>query len=230
MDLVCHRCGTALNSPDELFCPHCGAPQLRYEPVDEPVTSVAPSQQTMSGRLDLVSWKAAIVSALIIAALVSIPVGLLSTIYDFSLIWVVGGGIAAVSLYRRRVGVPPSGRMGWRIGGLLGLLASFLSVAIFSARSVIQRYALHSSEPELQVRSLAQQIAAAAQQTTYSNPQTTAAAAYLAHFWLSPDGAAAIVLGTAATFAFCMVLFAAAGGAIGARIASIGKRAQRSSQ
>jgi len=230
MDLVCHRCGTALNSPDELFCPHCGAPQLRYEPGDEPVTSVAPSQQTMSGRLDLVSWKAAIVSALIIAALVSIPVGLLSTIYDFSLIWVVGGGIAAVSLYRRRVGVPPSGRMGWRIGGLLGLLASFLSVAIFSARSVIQRYALHSSQPELQIHSLAQQIATAAGQTSYSNPQTAAAAAYLVHFWLSPDGAAAIVLGTAATFAICMVLFAAAGGAIGARIASIGKRAQRSSQ
>ena len=230
MDLVCHRCGTVLNSPDELFCPHCGAPQLRYEPADEAVASVTPSQKTAPGRLDLVSWKAAIVSALIIASLISIPVGLLSTIYDFSLIWVVGGGIAAVALYRRRVGVPPTGRMGWRIGGLLGLLAAFISVAVFSARSVIQRYALHSSQPELQVHSLAQQIAAAAGQANYSNPQTAAAAAYLVHFWLSPDGAAAIVLGTAATFALCMVLFAAAGGAIGARIASIGNRAQRSSQ
>ena len=230
MDLVCHRCGTALNSPDELFCPHCGAPQLRYEPADETAASPVPSQHPGSGRLDLVSWKAAIVSALIIAALVSIPIGLLSTIYDFSLLWVVGGGIAAVSLYRRRVGVPPSGRMGWRIGGLLGILASFISMAIFSARSVIERYALHSNEPEAQVKLLAQQIAAAAGQANYSNPQTAAAAAYLVHFWLSPDGAAAIVLGTAATFALCMVLFAAAGGAIGARIASFGKRPQRSSQ
>jgi hypothetical protein len=230
MDLVCHRCGTALNSPDELFCPHCGAPQLRYEPTDETLASPASSQQPTSSRLDLVSWKTAIVSALIIAALVSIPVGLLYTIYDFSLLWVIGGGIAAVYLYRRRAGVALSGRMGWRIGGLLGLLAAFLSVAIFSARSVIQRYALHSSEPEAQVHSLAQQIAAAAGPANYSNPQTAAAAAYLVHFWLSPDGAAAIVLGTAATFALCMVLFAAAGGAIGARIASFGKRPQRSSQ
>jgi hypothetical protein len=103
-------------------------------------------------------------------------------------------------------------------------------MAIFSARSVIERYALHSNEPEAQVRLLAQQIAAAAGQANYSNPQTAAAAAYLVHFWLSPDGAAAIVLGTAATFALCMVLFAAAGGAIGARIASFGKRPQRSSQ
>jgi|SRR5579862_1678568 len=230
MDFVCHRCGTALNSPDELFCPHCGAPQLRYEPTDETLASAAPSQQMASGRVDLVSWKIAITSAVIVAALVSIPVGLLSTIYDFSLLWVVGGGIAAVSLYRRRAGVPPTGRMGWRIGGLLGLLASFISVAIFGTRSVILRYALHSSEPELQIHSLAQQIAAAAKQANYSNPQTAAAAQYLVHFWLSPDGAAAIVLGTAATFALCMVLFAAAGGAIGARIASLGKRPQRSSQ
>jgi hypothetical protein len=230
MDPVCHRCGTALNSPDELFCPHCGAPQLRYEPTAEPIASASPSPQIATGRgPDHVSWKAAITSALIVAILVAIPMALLSTIYDFSLLWVLGGGIAAVSLYRRRVGVPPTGRLGWRIGGLLGLLAAFISIATYGARSVIQRYALHSGEPELQIRSLAQQIAAAAEQANHSNPQTAAAATYLAHFWLSPDGAAAIVLGTAATFTFCTVLFAAAGGAIGARIASLGKRAQRSS-
>ena len=227
MDPVCHRCGMALNSSEELFCPHCGAPQLRYEPSDEAVPSFASSQQTTAGRsLDTVSWKAAIASAFLVA----IPVGLLSSILDFGSLWIIGGGIATVSLYRRRIGVPPTNRMGWRIGGLLGLLASFISMAIFSARSVIERYALHSNEPEAQVRLLAQQIAAAAGQANYSNPQTAAAAAYLVHFWLSPDGAAAIVLGTAATFALCMVLFAAAGGAIGARIASFGKRPQRSSQ
>jgi len=62
MDSVCHRCGTALNSPDELFCPHCGAPQLRYEPTDEPVASISPSLPTGAGRsLDAVSWRAAII-------------------------------------------------------------------------------------------------------------------------------------------------------------------------
>jgi hypothetical protein len=230
MDPVCHRCGTALNSPDELFCPHCGAPQLRYEPADEPVASVT-TPQTISGRShELFSWKAAILSAAIVAVLISIPVGLLSTIYDFSLLWVVGGGIAASALYRRRVGAPPTGRMGWRIGGLAGLLAAFVSVAIYSARSVIQRYALHSHEPELQVRTLAQQLAAAASQANHSNPETAQAAALLTHFWLSPEGAATVVLGTAALFAFSMILFAAAGGAIGARIVSLGKRPERSSQ
>src|SRR5271169_3354716 len=100
MDPVCHRCGTTLNSSEELFCPHCGAPQLRYEPADEQATAYEPSQQMTSGsNRDLISWKAAIVSALLVA----IPVGLLSSILALGLLWVIIGGIATVSLYRRRV-------------------------------------------------------------------------------------------------------------------------------
>lgn len=229
MDPVCHRCGTTLNSQDELFCPHCGAPQLRYEPTEEPVTAVA-MPQTAGRNLDLFSSKAAILSALITAVLVAIPMSLLSSIYDFSLLWVVGGGIASVVLYRRRVGLAPTGRIGWRIGGLAGLLAAFISLALYSLRSVIQRYFLHSDEPELQVHALVQQFAAAVNQSNHSNPQTADAAAQLMRFWLSPDGAAAMALLTAALFSFSVVLFSAAGGAIGARIVSLGKRPQRSSQ
>lgn len=229
MDPVCHRCGTALNSP-ELFCPHCGAPQLRYEPADDPVPAVV-LPQTAGRHFELFSSKAAILSALTVAVLVAIPMGLLSSMYDFSLLWVVGGGIVSVVLYRRRVGIAPTGRTGWRIGGLAGLLAAFISLALYSLRSVIQRYAMHSNEPEVQVRSLAQQLAAAAvAQANRSNPQTVDATAQLTRFWLSPDGAAAMALLTAAFFTFSVILFAAAGGAIGARIASLGKRPQRSSQ
>ena len=226
MDPVCHRCGTALNSSEELFCPHCGSPQLRYEPSDEPVPSFASSQTTSGRILDTVSWKAAVLSALIVALVISVPVGLLSTIFDFSSLWVIGGGIATVSLYRRRVGMPPTNRMGWRIGGLLGVLAAFLSTAIYSLKAVIQRRTQHSGELDQQLHSVAQQFAS---QATHSDPQTAAAMAQLAHFWLSPEGAAAIVLSTAAVSALTMVLFGAAGGAIGARIASLGPRAQRSS-
>ena len=229
MDPVCHRCGTALTSSDELFCPHCGAPQLRYEPTDEPAPAVA-LPQTPGRNPELFSSKAAILSALTVGVLVAVPMGLLSSIYDLSLLWVVGGGILSVVLYRRRVGAPPTGRMGWRIGGLAGLLAAFISLAFYSLRSVIQRFALHSDQPELQVRSLAQQLATAVSQANHANPQTADAAAQLARFWLSADGAAAIALLTAALFIFSLVLFAAAGGAIGARIVSLGKRPQRSSQ
>jgi hypothetical protein len=229
MDPVCHRCGTALNSPDELFCPHCGAPQLRYEPADEPANSVT-VPQTAGRNLESFSSRTAILSALVIAALVAIPTGLLSSIYDFSRILVLIGGIATVMLYRRRAGTVPTGRLGWRIGGLAGLLAAFISLALYSVRSVIQRFAMHSDEPGVQARLLAQQFAAAANQASHTNPQTADAAARITRFSLSPDGAAAMALLTAVLFTFTFILFAAAGGAIGARIISVRNRPQRSSR
>jgi len=180
--------------------------------------------------LELFSSKPAILSALTVAALVAVPMGLISSIYDFSLLWVVGAGIASAVLYRRRAGTAPSGRLGWRIGSLAGLLAAIFSLALYSLKSLIQRYAFHSSEPELLVRSLAQQFAAAVNQAGRTNPPTAETAARLARFWLSPDGAAATALFTVALFTFSLVLFAAAGGAIGARLVSLGKRPQRSPQ
>ena len=229
MNPVCHRCGTALNSADELFCPHCGAPQLRYEPADE-TAPAATMAQTGGHYLEPFSSKPAIVSALIVGALVAIPMGLISSIYDFSLLWVVGGGVASVMLYRRRASTIPTGRLGWRIGSLAGLLAAVFSLALYSLKSLIQHYAFHSNEPELLVRTLAQQFAVAVNQASRTNPQTADTAAMLSRFWLSSDGAAATALFTAALFTFSLVLFAAAGGAIGARIASLGKRPQRSPQ
>ena len=41
MEQSCHRCGAALNGSDP-FCAHCGAPQLRYEALEES----APSENT----------------------------------------------------------------------------------------------------------------------------------------------------------------------------------------
>jgi hypothetical protein len=229
MDPVCHRCGTALNSPEELFCPHCGAPQLRYEPAEEQAPAVA-MPQTAGRNPDLYSSKGVILSALTVAALFAIPLGLLSSTYDFSRLWAVGAGIAAAVLYRWRVGTPPTGRLGWRIGGLAGLLSASFSLVLYSLRSVIQRYAFHSDDPEVLARSLAQQLAAAMNQASRSNPQTADVAAQFNRFWLSPSGAATIALLQAALFTLSLVLFAAAGGAIGSRIAALVKRPERSSQ
>lgn len=224
MDPACHRCGTALNSPGELFCPHCGAPQLRYEPADEQAAAYAPSQAMTSGSgRDLISWKAATTSALLVA----IPVGLLSSILALGLLWVIIGGVATVSLYRRRVRIPPTSRMGWRIGGLLGVLTASVFTAIFSLKLLILRYVLHSGELDRQVRLAVQQS------TEWANryfPQSADMMAQSLRFWVSPEGVAAMILLNTAFFAFCIVLFGAAGGALGARFAWFGPRAQRSSR
>jgi drug/metabolite transporter (DMT)-like permease len=207
-----------------LFCPHCGAPQLRYEPADEasPVLS-SPAQPPAAVGQDGVIWKEAITAAVLVA----IPVGLLSSLLDFGSLWVIGGGIATVSIYRRRTGIPPANRMGWRIGSLLGVLAAFATTAVDSLSLIFQRYVLHNGGViDQRFRVVAQQMT---DQLNHSNPEAAAAMPWFVHFWGSPDGTAAIALMGAVVSAFSMLLFAAAGGAIGARIASLGNRAQRSS-
>ena len=99
MDSVCHKCGSAISS-SELFCSHCGAPQLRYEPADEAPAFSAPTQ-ALGRDPGVVLWKDAIIAAIMVA----VPVGILSSLLDFGALWVIGGGIAAISLYRRRTGL-----------------------------------------------------------------------------------------------------------------------------
>jgi hypothetical protein len=222
VDSVCHRCGTAINS-SELFCPHCGAPQLLFEPQDESTTAPSATPQSAGRDPGVVLWREAILTAV----LVGIPVGILSSVLDFGALWVIGGGIAAVSIYRRRTGLPPANRTGWRIGGLLGVLAAFTSAAVDSLTLIFERYVLHNGVMiDQRFHALAQQMT---DQMNRSNPEAAAVMPWFIHFWLSPDGAAAIALMGAAGSALSMLLFSAAGGAIGARIASLGNRAQRSS-
>jgi hypothetical protein len=221
VDSVCHRCGTAINS-SELFCPHCGAPQLRYEPLDDASPVVSAATQSVGRDPGVVLWKEAITAA----ALVAIPVGILSSLLDFGPLWVVGGGIATVSIYRRRTGLPPAGRMGWRIGTLLGVLAAFTTTAIDALTLIVERYVLHNGGV------IDQRFHVVVQQLTdqlRSNPEAVATIPWFVHFWVTPDGVAAIALMGAVGSALSMLLFSAAGGAIGARIASLGNRPERSS-
>ncbi|MBB6146888.1 drug/metabolite transporter (DMT)-like permease [Silvibacterium bohemicum] len=222
MDSICHRCGTAINS-SELFCPHCGAPQLRYEPSDE-VTQAGPlSSQSIGRDPSTVLWKDVIASAVLVA----IPVGVLTSLLDFGALWVIGGGIATVSIYRRRTGRPPASGTGWRIGALLGVMAAFASTAFDGLTLVVQRYWLHDGGViDGRFHQVGQQLT---EQLSRSNPEAAAVMPWFVHFWLTPDGAAAIALMGAVGSAIAMLLFSAAGGAIGARIASLGNRAERSS-
>jgi hypothetical protein len=206
-----------------LFCPHCGAPQLRYEPLDEAAPATSNATQVVGRDPGVVLWKEAITAAVLVA----VPVGILSSLLDFGALWVIGGGIATISIYRRRTGLPPASRTGWRIGGLLGVLAAFTTTAIDSLTLLVQRYGLHNGGViDQRFHAVGQQLA---EQLNHSNPEAAAVLPGFVHFWVTADGAAAIALMGAASTAFSMLLFSAAGGAIGARIASLGSRAQRSS-
>ena len=211
MEQVCHRCGATLNDSDP-FCPHCGAPQLRYEAPDEATPSNIPLPQRTARNPNVVDWRDAILAALLIA----LPAGLLSSLLGFEAFWVVAGGIATISLYRRRTGTLPSSSMGWRIGTLLGIFAAIIAAIIDGATLLVQRFTLHQgSVLDHRYHDLGQQLT---DQLTRSNPDAAAVLPGFLHFWLTPDGAAAMVLINAAGLALTMLLFAAAGGALGARL------------
>lgn len=220
MEQVCHRCSGAVHEPD-IFCPHCGAPQLRYEAPEESAdqANTTPAQR-MGARGDLssVRWREAIRTA----AILSIPAGLLSSLLGLEALWVIAGGIVVISLYRRRTGILPSSGMGWRLGALLGLFAGVVATATDGIASVVQRYVFHQGALIDKHYRDAIQLSSKMYGDMFatSNPVVADAIVKTQHFRLTPDGAAAMALANAALLVASMLIFAAAGGALGARLSA----------
>ncbi len=213
--MLCHRCGATL-SASELFCPDCGSPQLKFAQQDE-----AGSEYT-SGRLpgtvarsQGISWKDAIVAALLVA----VPAGLLSSVSVLSwgcCLWVVGGAVLSIVVYHRRA---PSflleTRSGVRIGAVAGLIAAYSSLIATAVWRVFARYVLHQGVAIDQFYDAVIQQSTALVQT---NPDAQAQWRTYVHFLMSPDGRAAYTLMNAATTSVGIILFSAIGGALGVRL------------
>lgn len=217
MDPVCHRCGATLSTP-ELFCPHCGAPQLRFEASDEQASNPAGTNGPSLRAGQLIDWRPAVHAALIVA----LPVGLLSSLLDFGPLWVLAGGFGAVALYQRKAPAILSARAGWRIGMLLGVLAAFLSSVVDGLSMVFERYGLHHGAAiDQRLIALTTQMT---DQMAHQNPEAAQQIPWFIHFWLSPDGHAAVVLFMSAFAAAMMVAFSTIGGALGARVLGARRR------
>jgi len=216
MEQVCHRCGGTINDADP-FCPHCGAPQFRYEAPEEPAsgTGTLPAQRLGGRNFDSVSWRDAIHAAAILA----LPAGVLSALLGFEALWLLAGGMLAVSLYRRRTGILPTGKMGWRIGILLGLFAAVVAAGFNGAALLLQRYGFHQgADIDKRLHDVIDSVIKMYSSfLANSSPDMVAAAQQSMHFWLTPSGIAALVLSNAAEMTIFMLLFAAVGGALGAR-------------
>jgi len=227
MDLACHRCGNLLHEGDG-FCPHCGAQQLIVDPTE------ASGPQQPSQRLGIdptrVQWRTAIISALLVA----FPVGLLSALAGgIRTILVMAGGFGVIALYRRRSEAFTDGRMGWRLGALVGVVSAFVATATYSLQLVVDRYLLHQGAAMDHDFQAAAQMGvdywtrANAQQGPQP-PEVLHAVQRVTDFMLSPDGHAAGQLATALIMSLAMILFAATGGAIAGRILSIRPKTQSS--
>ena len=216
MDLVCHRCSATLE-PEDYYCQACGAPQIRY------VTDEGETAQGMPGvSVNLhagaagsgasISWKMAIR----IAAIVGTAVGVLSAVLAAgSVLWVAAGAVVAIGIYHRRRPLTLLGpRVGARVGALLGLIAATVAFAANSVLLVVQRYGLHQGDQiDTQLSSVVKQAAARAATMDPQAPVTS-----FTNFWLSAEGRIGLILLTMAFLSVLIVLFAIAGGVLGAQI------------
>jgi hypothetical protein len=227
METTCNRCHQPVLE-QSCFCPTCGLPQLVYA-----ADSTNVSSQTENGIEGVVrdassiDWKFGMRAAVTLA----IPAGFLSSgvtpLSALGLIWMGSAAIWAVALYMR------SQRPAWitigagaRIGLVTGILAAWLAFGISGGVLFIERIVLHHSneiDSEWKDRvEKSQQLTQqwAEQMGVADQAQTTAQRNWM----LSPEGHAGFqAFGMAMSCAF-LVLFATAGGALGARLVGRDRR------
>ncbi len=218
MPLLCHRCGTSL-AADAGFCSECGAPLLRYSLPDADAT-LEPSTLSAGRRSAApalgssgIQWK----QAIRISAAVSLAAGLLSSFLAMgSLIWVLGGAVLVISIYRRKVPAPELQlRLGARIGVVTGAMTAMFAIAGNTLLLLFQRYGLHQGTLlDASLTSTVQQSMSRAATGTDAQAQVKSALAFL----LSPEGRAGMILLGMGFVALIILLLSIAGGVLGVQL------------
>jgi hypothetical protein len=226
MEITCIRCHQSV--PEQsCFCPNCGLPQLVYSNEDTEGGGPAQADRWTDAVRDAshVEWKPALRAAMILA----IPAGLLSCgfwpVGLLGLFWMAAAGAWAVSIYvRREKPVWISMGAGARIGLVTGLLAGWLAFGATSALFYSMRFLMHQGKTFDDIwtatvnQSFNQQL-----QAMSANAQALTSARNL---MLSPEGRAGIILTFMVVVEVALLVFAAAGGALGARMMARTRRPQ----
>ncbi len=226
METTCHRCHQPVD-PERCYCPTCGLPQLVYSN-EGGENSATPERWTEPVRdASSVDWK----PALRAAAMLAIPAGLLSCgispVEVLGLFWMAAAAAWAVTVYVR--GQRPAWLTmgaGARIGLVTGILAATLAFTVSGGALFIERVALHrgsdiDNEWKARVEAsnqLTQQLAA--QMGVLDQVKLQAQK----NFMLSPQGHAGIETFGMASNALFLLVFAAGGGAMGARLMARSRR------
>lgn len=228
MEIACSRCHQPVDA-DSCYCPNCGLPHLVYS--DETGPGEAPQEKWNEAVTDasVVEWKPALRAAIILA----IPAGLLSSEVSraglLAMFWMVAAAAWAVTLYVR------SQRPAWittgagaRIGLVTGLLAAALAFTVTGLALFMQRYGFHQG-PALddQWRVFVDAVFKLSQQFwAQVGIQDQGQALAQKNQMLSPEGHAGWVAFDIGAREFFLVLCAAAGGALGARVLARSRRTQ----
>lgn len=215
MESVCYRCSATVD-PEAAYCPQCGAPQVRYiaqEPEDasDAVPSGVRSHPETAER-STVHWRLAIRIAIVVATAVGVLSALLAA---GSVLLVAVGAVIVVGMYRRRrPQALLNSRIGARIGVLVGVIAASVALAGNAVLLVIQRFGLRQgNQIDVQLNTIVRQAAEHA-----SNMDPQAPVATFTNFWLSAEGRIGLILLTMGFLSVLIVLFAVAGGVLGAQV------------
>ena len=215
MEITCHRCHQAVPE-GSCFCPTCGLPQLVYS--SEIGEATAPAERWTEAMRDAghVEWK----PALRVAGMLAVPAGLLSCGFSplnvLALFWIAAAAAWAVSLYaRRQKPAWITTGAGVRIGLVTGLLAGWLAFGATGFGFYTMRFLLHEGASVDQIWTLMNQNLNQQVQSVNADPQ---AVAIMRGILVSPEGRAGIMLLFLLIAEVALLIFAAAGGAIGARM------------
>lgn len=217
MAVLCHRCGENLSASD-LFCPSCGAPQLKFDPPEEQGSPEKPGNSVRSSPSSQgqgVFWP----EAIRVSLLIGVPAGILSGLSILSwgcCLWIGGGAALAVGLYRKRV--PASRqlnvRAGMGVGALAGLIAAYASVSTTAISRIVDRFALHRGA---EIDRFYEMVIQQSSVLVHSNPAADAQWQKYVHFLLTPDGRATYMLLNSVTTSLGIIAISALGGALGVR-------------
>ena len=224
MEISCNRCHQPVEA-DSCYCPSCGLPQLVYT-VEGEAGQGEPQRWTEAVHdASSVAWKPALRAAMLLA----IPAGLLSCgvspVGILGLFWMSAAAAWAVTIYVR--GQKPAWitiGAGARIGLVTGILAAWLACAASGLYFFVMRFFMGQGkvfdEPwQDLVGQFSRQWEAKS-----PDPQTSATLKAYSVFLLSPEGRAGSMLGGMIILGLAMLVFAAAGGAIGARLLARSRR------
>jgi hypothetical protein len=226
METTCNRCHQSVLA-ESCFCPNCGLPQLVYTAEGTTATPQTEGWAEEVKDASCIDWKPGMRAAIALA----IPAALLSSgispLSALGLIWMGLAAIWAVVLYIR------SQRPAWitigagaRIGLVTGILAAWLAFGISGGALFLQRVVFHrSGEIDSEWKDRVEKSQQLTQQWASQMGVADAAQATAQRNWmLSPEGHAGFqAFGMATSCAF-LVLFGAAGGALGARLAGRNRR------
>ena len=224
MEITCRRCHQTVTA-QSCFCPSCGLPQLVYTADGTNGYPQVEGQPNETRDANSIDWKPGMRAALALA----IPAGLLSSgispLSALGLVWMGIAAIWAVVRYTRaQRGAWITIGAGARIGLVTGIIAAWLAFGISGGVLFFERVVFHhSSEIDSEWKDRVDKSQQLTQQWATQMGVADATQATVQRSWmLSPEGHAGFQAFGMATSCLFLVLFATAGGALGARL--VGRR------